>query len=430
LWDDKKCEGDDAKMKLEINRKIMLEAAKSAAKVAPTNSPLEVLNSILIEANEDTGEVFLTATNFEVSIQLKIRASVWEGGETLIYPRMLVDMMSKLDGEFVVLAAESPNLLKIIGGRCTYNIKCLPTKSYPKPTMPFPEECVILTGVCSLVKRTTFAVSEDGHRPALQCVSVKFKDNAVHAVACDSSRIMMIKDTADPTEEREFLIPGRALQLLALVSSDTDVFEVGDIGNEIVFMRGDMIFTIRKLATDGFVDIDAMVQKLKPAYTAVAESGELREALKFASIGAKAGTHPRPVNLVLADGEIILRRDSEFSESTTAISANVSAATPDAGFHYNVFNLLKLFQVIHGRVKLMIDEKGFLMIKTRNEVYCQVAVRAPSKTAEKSKSSKKAKAAKVTESAKVAIDVKTTEDSKSTKKPKRAKGAEEVKEVA
>ena len=178
-------------MKLEINRQAMLEAAKTVAKVAPTNAPVDVLNGVLVECNEDTGEVYMTATNYEVSIQQKVTASVGESGAMLINARLLVDMMSKLEGEFVTLSADKPSLLKVHGGRCTLQINCHSPKSYPKPIMPFPKESVLMTGICSLAKRTTFLVSKDESKPALQCVQVKFKNNAIHAAATDGTKMML-----------------------------------------------------------------------------------------------------------------------------------------------------------------------------------------------------------------------------------------------
>jgi len=61
-------------MKFEINRLAILEAAKNAARVAPVGTPADVLNGILIESNEDSREVFLTATNHAASIQQKVIA--------------------------------------------------------------------------------------------------------------------------------------------------------------------------------------------------------------------------------------------------------------------------------------------------------------------------------------------------------------------
>jgi DNA polymerase III sliding clamp (beta) subunit (PCNA family) len=315
-------------------------------------------------------------------------------------------MISKLAGEFVALTADRPGIVNVTGGTCEYEIACLPLKNYPKPAMPFPDDCILMTNICSLAKRTTFAVGQDEHKLAMQCVNVKLKNDAVHAAACDGNRIMMIKDTADPGDEREFLIPGRALQMLASLSSDSDVFEVGDVGSEIIFLRGDMIFTARTLAVAKYIDTNRLMKSMKPAYAAVAEAEKLKEALSVVSVAASAGKAIQPINLVLSDGEIALKCSNEYGSSNMAVPANVSSTTPGTGFYYNVSYLQSLFQVMSGKVKLEIDAKGFMVIKTRSEVYFQGPVRPPSETA---KSAKEAKPVKGTN---------------------RAKGAEEMKEEA
>jgi len=404
-------------MKLEINRLSMLEAAKSAAKIAPSNSHADGVNGILIEGNESTGEVYLTATNYEVSIQQKVFASIAESGAMLVNARLLVDMMTKLEGEHITLSADKPELLKVTGGRCTFQINCLPHNNYPKPVMPFPEESVFMTGICSLAKRTTFLVSKEENKPlAMQCVQVKFKNSAVHAVATDGNKMMLVKNSADPTDEREFLLPGRSLQLLASVSSDSDMFEVGDLGNEVVFVRGDMIFTIKKMATGDFMDTNAIIKSFEPLYSAVADVGKMKEALNIVSIAALAGDARVPINLVLTNGEIVLRCSSGYSEATTVVPANISNETPETGFYYDASALLKLFQIVGGNVRLEIDAKGFMLIKTRSEVYLQGPVRPPAKPEKPVKPA----------------EMKSGSQSEQghNKEQNRAKGAKEMKEVA
>jgi len=49
-----------------------------------------------------------------------------------------------------------------------------------------------------------------------------------------------------------------------------------------------------------------------------------------------------------------------------------------------------MLNVIHGRAKLEIDVKGFMIIKTKNEVYLQLPMRGPAKKAEKANTAKQA----------------------------------------
>jgi len=388
-------------MKIEINREIMLEAAKNVARVAPTSMSVDIIKGVLVESNSDTGEVFLTATNHEVSIQQRVSAMVEESGVMLVNPRMLVDMMAKLDGDFVSLSADRPELLKVKGGRCTFQINCHSSEGYPKPIIPFPEASAPMTGICSLSKRTTFVVSSDDSKLAMQCVQVKLKNNAVHAAASDGiGRMMLVKDESEPTNEQEFLLPGRSLKILASISDDSDMFEVSDIGNEVVFVRGDMIFTIRKMATGAFIDAASVVKNFKPAYSAVTDVAKLKEALNLISVSASISGGAEPINLALLGGEIVIWCNSKFSEASTAIPAKISVETPSTGFYYNVFALLKLFQVVTGKVKLEINAKGIMLIKTRTEVYLQ------SPTNPKSNIEKPVKEKKETARAKGAEDVK------------------------
>jgi DNA polymerase III sliding clamp (beta) subunit (PCNA family) len=361
-------------MKLEVNRLVMLEAAKNAARVAPTKSPVEILNGILIESNGDAGNVFLTATNLEASIQQKLIASVGRNGTMLVPARIFANILPLLPGEFVSFEATGANALKVAGGKCVYEINCLPAKNYPRPVMPFPEETAVISGICSLAGRTAFAVAKDGGKPVLQCVNVKLKNNAVHATACDGVRIMLAKSDAEKQGSREFLLLGRSLQMLASMSADDDVFEVGDTGKEIVFMRGDMMFNMKKIPGE-YIDVNKVVKSITPVYTAVTDANQLKDALNSVT----AGMDSEPVHLVMGYGEIHLRCTGKDGEAHTAVQANIQTDMPEAGFYYNADNLYKLLQIVTGRIRVELDAKGTMMVKTANEVYVQLSQRAPVK---------------------------------------------------
>ena len=364
-------------MRFEVNRQAMLAAVKNAAKVAPSNSPVKELNGILIECSDDTGEVFLTATNYEASIQHKVTASVEESGTMLVNSRLLVEMLSLLDCEFAAFSADRAEVLQVKGGKCIYTINCLPSKSYPKPVLPFPEETVKVSNIVSLAKRTVFAVSKDDSKPVLQCVNIRLRHNTVNAAACDGIRLIMVKDLSGTSEKCEYLLPAHSFNMLAAVSSDEDVFEVGDTGKLIVFVRQDMMFSMRKPVENEYIDTAAVIKSVKPVYTAATHAHLLKEGLDVIEVGASIEAGREPVNLIMSDNQIILRFNSDYSRVSSGVAANVSKRTPDSGFYYDIRNLLKLLQVIDGRVRIELDEKGYMLIKTKNEVYFQLPMKAP-----------------------------------------------------
>lgn len=79
-----------------------------------------------------------------------------------------------------------------------------------------------------------------------------------------------------------------------------------------------------------------------------------------------------------------------YGKALTVVPANISKNTPDDGFYYEINSLMKLLQVIEGRIKLEIDAKGFMLIKTRNEVYLQLPRRVPVKKAKNAENVDKA----------------------------------------
>jgi len=140
-----------------------------------------------------------------------------------------------------------------------------------------------------------------------------------------------------------------------------------------------MIFTIRKLIEDNFIDAATLLKSLKPIYVAIVDVAKMKEALSLISVVALSGATIKPINLVMSNNEIILQCDDDLSAISSVVSAKVSKNTPDTGFYYDVSALMKLFNVVSGKVRLEIDAKGIILIKTRSEAYFQAPVRPPEK---------------------------------------------------
>ena len=83
-------------MIVTINRAEFLDAAKRAASIAPSESPLDVLKGALMEADAASGKLTITSTNMEVSLEEKLPCSVQEEGSLVFSARMLTEMLQRL----------------------------------------------------------------------------------------------------------------------------------------------------------------------------------------------------------------------------------------------------------------------------------------------------------------------------------------------
>ena len=69
-------------MNFTIERAAFLTAAKHAAQLAPSASPLEVLKCALLEIDTRTRCLHMTATNMEVTLRQDVPLLAYEGGDT------------------------------------------------------------------------------------------------------------------------------------------------------------------------------------------------------------------------------------------------------------------------------------------------------------------------------------------------------------
>ena len=365
-------------MKFIISRPQLAEAVKNAAKVAPPFSNMEAIKNILIECDESTSEVYLTATNNEASVKIKTSALTGsQGGAAAINGRLLDRMLPLLTGDYVVISAETSSTLTITSGNTVFKINCIPAHDYPKPEIAGAGENAAISGVCTLNRKTTRFLSESSAKPALQCVNVKMSGSKVNATASDSFKMIFIKGAGESKGSVEFLMPGRALNMLAAMSEDSDMFNVSDNGSQLIFDRGDITFAARKLTNEKYLDTASLIKNLNTAYSAITETRELKEALETASVSSRAGKNFKPVNLVVANNEITITCENDHSEARVAMPASVSSSTPPGGFWYDPSPLLQAIRLFNGKAKLEIDARGTLIIKTSNEVYFQAPFRPP-----------------------------------------------------
>jgi hypothetical protein len=124
-----------------------------------------------------------------------------------------------------------------------------------------------------------------------------------------------------------------------------------------------------------FIDTSAVIKGIKPVYSAVTYADKLKNALDIMVTGAG----DVPINISLSDGQIIFRRNTDYSEAQTAIPAVISKDIPEEGFCYDIGCLVKLFQLLDGKIRMEFDAKGVLLVKTKNEVYFQLPQRVSAK---------------------------------------------------
>jgi DNA polymerase-3 subunit beta len=359
-------------MMITTQRKETLEQVKRIYKVVPRNSPLPSLSGIHISADENTGSLQLTATNLETTARATIRADVEVGGETVINAALLAGMLAKLDGETVSMKLEG-NRLSVIGEKARYDVSTMPCFDFPETALRVPDEPVSVKGLKKLIESSAFAASREtpggSAHPALCCVKLILDESGIRAAACDGYRLIEAQGDADAKGGQSLLVPTRALETLASVASNTDVFELGvsDDGKRAVFFDGTLLFAAR-LIEGSFCDVDGLFSSFNSAVSATLDAEDLKSAMSgMTAIDGKRGI----LELTFTDGAVRLLREEDGSRADVTIAAE----TPpyEKPFSYTASLLAETVKHMKGELTLDVADNGMLRILCGGVRYIQLA---------------------------------------------------------
>lgn len=364
-------------MLVHVKRKDLLAAASQTARAAPRATSVEAIRGIHVDADGRRSMLTLTATNFEITIQATLMAAVEQPGSMVIDAALFTTVLSKLPEEDVDLELEKNGRIVIRSGQCQFRMSVLSGDKYPMPELPFPDDTLPVSGLCSLARNTIFAVSDDkAASPQMKCVRLHIGPEGLKAST--SNGFCIVEADGDQTcrGQSELLLPAHALKTLAAISRDSDVYEMGLAGKSLVFWNGTLLFSAR-LVEGHYPDTADILLRFQGTYSVHLEARDLRNAIE--TVASVAERNAR-VELAFGEHEIILSTDSYLGRSSASVKALVLNA-PSKPLYYNHKKLLEYLNLTKGKITLEFDASGLLAIRTGSIRYLQSPMRPPTKTA-------------------------------------------------
>lgn len=360
-----------------MNRAELLAAARRAANVAPSASPLDTLRGVLLEADAQT--LTLTATNMEVALEQKIPCSPQDTDAFVVNADLFAQMLEKLDGEMVELRRDGEHQpMTVKGGEATFRVQVWERGSFPKVEIPFPEDTVKVAGIPGIAKRTMFAVDPGNTQPLLKCVNLMFTKDGLRAVGSDGSCVVSAKGDDNSTGDVSLLLPALSLNRLARMCGDKDEFRVGTTGKTIVFFKENFAFSAR-LMDGSYVDSDRLIGSLVNSFTVLTDVPDLRKALLSATAVDQGGT----VQMLFEEGRLTLSTAGEGGVSgSMALEIIPLTGIPRGAYWYRTQQLSACLSALTGTVTLGIAQGGLLTLSTEDAFYMQTGQRPPATAVE------------------------------------------------
>jgi DNA polymerase III subunit beta len=213
--------GDTVELKVAQNEFLKaLETVGSVVSVRPT---LPILGNVMIEVRK--GEAVLTATDLEVRIELKVKASVKREGKLTVPAKKLLEIIREMPVEEIQVEFDSAARMLLKAGKCEFKMLGLPPDEFPQcPEVKRVAEIKVGAKVLvEMIKKTIYSVSADETRYVLNGALLEWEKGELRMITTDGRRLAFMKRPMGAAGGKgEAIVPTKALQELAVLLSATE----------------------------------------------------------------------------------------------------------------------------------------------------------------------------------------------------------------
>ena len=301
-------------MKLTISKTELANAVNLVIRATASRPSVPSLSGILITATKDGIEFF--TSDLETSIKTAANGIVEEEGQVAIAGKILSNIVKSLP-ETAVLLETDGELLCINAGQSAFAIRTINTADFNEfPTITSDQEISLSAAtLAGMVKKVSKAVSRDETRVVLTGVLLTIDGPSIKMVSTDSFRLAVIEQISEQAYDTPFeaLIPGKALDEIARMTSENDTITITVSQNQVLFSFGTTALITRRLEGK----FPNYQQLLPTEYTtkAIATHSELLESVRRVSLLA---LNNAAINLAVSAENQTLHLDAKSQELGTA----------------------------------------------------------------------------------------------------------------
>ena len=323
-------------MEITVSKRELLQELTATQGVVERKTTIPILSNFLFEAAGDS--LAITATDLDLSLRTRCRATVKKEGACTVPARKLYDYVKLLPDVDLSLKLLENHWINIRAGRSSTKMVGMARANFP--ALPnFPTTNVVripVTLLHTMIAKTIFAISNEESRYTLSGALLVLKPESIAMVATDGHRLAHIENSEakfDVTGERRPLIPKKAMhELMSLLQGqgEGDVVEFAEDESTLFFRIGNRLLTARKL-TGQFPNYEAVLPREVPKSVTVRcedVSAAIQRVAQFADERSGA------IRLKLDKNEMrLLANSNEMGEAEDIIEIVYSSDPLTIGFN-------------------------------------------------------------------------------------------------
>lgn len=351
-------------MKISVAKENLLHAVNALNSIVPAKSTMPILYNLLLEATaQPEGFLRLIGTDLDISLSVKIPATVDEPGGLTIPARKLGEIVRELPNSPISIVSEGERA-RITCEKSNFILPGMPKAEFPA----FPEKAfdgafkISQTVLDRLVSATSYAISHDDDRPILKGVLWEISPEESSMVSTNGHRLakMVRKDTFEVKEKIFVIVPPKALEMVDKLIPANSTVEVIIDRNHIGIRSGHTIIFSR-LIEGSYPNYEQVI----PFYNdqiALIDVARFTEALRRMLLLANSVTHR--IRLHFESGSLnISARTEEVGEGEENLEVDYKQEPLEIYFNGNyLLDVLKYLECDQVKMCMQTSESGILVV--------------------------------------------------------------------
>ena len=291
-------------MKFVIIRSKFLEGLKSVQNIVAGKGSLQILQNAMLKA--EGGELTLTTTDLDISVQSSVGCDVQESGVTTLPVKVLSSVISRVVEGPVFVEVDSDDKAVISAGSSVFKVVGMPSSDFPAVQVGEGNFSYTIPQATfrDMLRKTSYAITQDETRKTLRGLLMSFQDGKLTMVATDGRRLAMVEQEMEfPAEaSQDVILPAKTVgELPRVLSGEGDV--------KITVEKSQIVFDLGKTMV-----ASKLLDQVYPNYRQVIPSGMpssigidrqmLLDALDRASIMANDQTNA--IKLTFDDNKLLV----------------------------------------------------------------------------------------------------------------------------
>lgn len=250
-------------MKIYCNRTELNKALSNVSHSVPVRSTSNILEGIMIEA--DNNIMKLTSTDTNMTIESSINVQCSEKCEFVVPAKLFTAIVNKLPEEEMMIDFNSDSVkINIRCGGSNSELICFRADEFPKIRLTEGENVIYLSkeDVKKLIRKTAFSASTDDFNGILTGVLLEIKDGRMKMVGVDPYRIATYKIDVENNSSISVVIPAKLINETAKIISDDgeDKMSFEITGNKVI-LKFDNNKVVINTFSGKFIDYERILNK-------------------------------------------------------------------------------------------------------------------------------------------------------------------------